>query len=103
MLGYPGISLDVGITRRRDIRAQLSMLKKIGICLSVTVILWIFLIKKTMFWDMFSTLRGVIAELAKDIAWGAVGDQIEPYLRQHAMAAPLWCGLGMPFPKQQWY
>jgi len=19
------------------------------------------------------------------------------------MAAPLWCGLGMPFPKQSWY
>ena len=28
--------------------------------------------------------RGVIAELANDIAWDAVGAQIEPYLRQHA-------------------
>ena len=28
--------------------------------------------------------RGVIAELANDIAWNAVGAQIEPYLRQHA-------------------
>ncbi len=38
------------------------------------------------------------------IAWDAVGAQIEPYLVQHAeMAAPLWCGLGMPFPKQLWY
>ncbi len=26
----------------------------------------------------------VIAELANDIAWDAVGAQIEPYLRQHA-------------------
>ena len=25
-----------------------------------------------------------IAELANDIAWDAVGAQIEPYLRQHA-------------------
>ena len=31
-----------------------------------------------------SIITGVIAELANDIAWDAVGAQIEPYLRQHA-------------------
>ena len=34
--------------------------------------------------DRGSIVWGVIAELANDIAWDAVGAQIEPYLRQHA-------------------